>query len=81
MSRPTAPELMGVTEIVAATGIPKQTISSWAKRGIAGLPPFADLAGGPVWRKRDIMSWLISTGRLAHSGCSDCAQQGRPCGR
>jgi hypothetical protein len=55
---------MGVTEIVRATGIPKQTVSAWSKRGIAGLPPFADLAGGPVWRTRDIMSWLRQTGRL-----------------
>ena len=64
MSRPMAPELMGVTEVVQLTGIPKQTVSSWASRGVAGLPPFADLAGGPVWRKRDMIAWLLNTGRL-----------------
>lgn len=64
MSDRRPPELMGVTEVVDLTGIPKQTVSSWASRGIAGLPPFADLKGGPVWRTRDIVAWLRSTGRL-----------------
>lgn len=71
MSDRKPPELMGVTEVVALTGIPKQTVSSWASRGIAGLPPYADLAGGPVWRKRDIVAWLISTGRLTRTQSSN----------
>lgn len=59
-----APDLVGVTEVVDLTGIPKQTVSSWAKRGAAGLPPFADLKGGPVWRRGDMLAWLANTGRL-----------------
>jgi len=72
---------MGVTEVVAATGIPKQTVSSWAARGVAGIPPHADLAAGPVWRKADMLAWLRQTGRLRAEHCSDCARLGRACGR
>jgi hypothetical protein len=55
---------MGVAEVCDLTGIPKQTVSSWVSRGIAGLPPFANLATGPVWRRRDMIAWLLNTGRL-----------------
>ena len=59
-----APDVIGISEIVDLTGIPKQTVSSWAARGAHGLPPFADLKAGPIWRRADMLAWLANTGRL-----------------
>ena len=60
-----APDVVGVAEVVELTGIPQPTVSSWVRRGAPGLPPYANLKAGPVWRRADILAWLASTGRVA----------------
>ena len=60
-----APELMGIAEVVEASGLAKSTVSMWAStKPPAGIPPHADLACGPVWRASDMLAWLRSTDRL-----------------
>jgi len=55
MSR--TPELVGVAEIAALAGVPRNTAAVWMKRG--KLPkPVVTLAMGPVWLKTDITAWL-----------------------
>lgn len=58
------PQLMGVAEVCDLTGLPKSTVTSWARRGTAGVPPHAALKAGPVWRRADMLEWLASTGRI-----------------
>jgi len=50
-------DLVGAAEVAALAGVPRSTIRTWTGRG--KLPaPFAVLAMGPVWLKRDIQDWL-----------------------
>ena len=50
----------GVSEIAAALGVPRNTVTQWYRRG--KLPqPDAELAMGPVWSGRRIERWIEKT--------------------
>lgn len=47
----------GVSEIAAALGVPRNTVTQWYRRG--KLPqPDAELAMGPIWIDRRIERWI-----------------------
>lgn len=49
--------LYGVTELAAATGQRRDTISQWYRRGKTPKPA-ARLAMGPVWMGDDVAAWI-----------------------
>jgi len=82
------PKVAGLAELCAMTGVSKSTAAGWLRRGapraVLGLPPYTDLASGPVWNLDDIEVWAESyrkaTGKPT-PGCSDCSRMGAHCGR
>ena len=63
MSAATAPDVIGTAEVVEITGLTKARISQLRKAG--KMPPAAELACGPVWRRKHIESWAAAR-RLAN---------------
>jgi predicted DNA-binding transcriptional regulator AlpA len=63
VSRLTAPDVVGVTEVASIAGVSRKTVASWVRRGSGELPPHTSLAAGPVWSRRQILAW--SEARLA----------------
>jgi hypothetical protein len=80
------PKVAGLAELCAKTGVSKSTAAGWLRRGaphgLLPLPPYTDLASGPVWNLDDIEVWAESyreACNLPTPGCSDCARLGEHC--
>jgi predicted DNA-binding transcriptional regulator AlpA len=58
--------LGSIAEIVAATGMAKQTVHNWTTRGIVGAPkfpaPVSTLASGRVWDLNVVRVWVLDRG-------------------
>ena len=76
-----APDVVGIAEVARLANVSKTTVSSWVSRGTTPpLPPSTRLAGGHVWRREHIVTWLAN--RAPVEDCSDCARLGvDPCNR
>ena len=59
----TKPDLLGNVEIAALLGVKIQTVHVWRTRG-ALPPPDYTLSSTPVWFRKTIVEWALSTGRL-----------------
>ena len=57
----TRPDVAGLAELCALTGVSKSTAAGWLRRGaphgLDPLPPYTDLASGPVWDAADLRIW------------------------
>lgn len=58
-------DLLGPTEVAALLGWDRRVVSAYLAKKTAGIPePFARLAAGPVWLRRDIETWARARGYL-----------------
>jgi predicted DNA-binding transcriptional regulator AlpA len=59
-SKISAPDVVGVTEVARLLGLSKGRVSQLRSAGV--MPPAADLASGPVWRRKHIEEWARDRG-------------------
>jgi hypothetical protein len=77
-----APDVVGIAEVARLAGVAKQTVSSWVSRGTTPpMPPHTLLRAGPVWNRTAVERWIVTRTRYIPGNCSDCQEQGKPCGR
>jgi len=66
---PERPEIVGMAEIAGMAGVRKATVEQWrSPRGILPEPDWPDVAGGPIWLRSTVESWLRNTGRVDVGG-------------
>lgn len=54
-------EPVGIVEIAARLGVPRQTVDVWRLRGVLP-PPKGEVGGRPAWDWPDVLAWSIETG-------------------
>lgn len=58
-------DIVGATEIAERCGVDRATVEQWRRRYPEFPRPLDDAVGGrPAWEWRDVLPWLVSTGRV-----------------
>lgn len=55
-------EPLGLKEIAAYLGRPRDTVDKWRTRGILPAPTWPEVGGRPAWRRDVIRLWALETG-------------------
>ena len=62
-----ATELVGVSELAALLGRPKQSIQGLLDSKRAAFPePWARLRMGPIWLRSDVEAWITTHPKRVH---------------
>lgn len=57
-------EPLGIAEVAALAEVKPETVIKWRYRRLMVAPRWHVNAGKtPLWARRDVVAWLISTGR------------------
>lgn len=60
-------DLLGSTEVAEQTGILRNHLGYWVRKG--KFPePYARLKMGPLWRQAQVDAWLAKHGKIEKSG-------------
>lgn len=51
-------ELVGISEVADLAGVTRQAVGNWKARDPSFPKPLAELKSGPVWQRKEIVSWL-----------------------
>lgn len=64
LPEPIGLDLVALGDIAVMAGVRKTTVTQWVHRGL--MPePVARTSAGLIWNRAGIMTWLLSTGRVA----------------
>lgn len=50
-------DLIGLSEVAEMFGVSRQVVANWRSRYADFPGPLAELKGGPVWQRRDMVAW------------------------